>query len=110
MDSTQKFFAGGALTTSLVIGFKAELLNWFKNELSVWRFLFVCVVACWGFWAVRRFVVHPIHAKLDDLAKQQSDYTLNFNREQNVHIEAVRKQAAQHDELIKRVEALEGSK
>jgi hypothetical protein len=97
MDTTQKVFAGGALLTSLVIGFKAEFLNWFKNELTVWRFLFVCSIVAWAFWAVRRFVVLPIHKKIDNLAKQQADYTLNFNREQHAHIK-----------LEKRVAALDG--
>lgn len=99
MDTTQKVFAGGALLASLTIGFKAELLNWFKNELTVWRFLLVCSLIGWTFWAVRRFVILPIHRKIDDLAKQQLEYTLNFNREQHARIQ-----------LEKRVAALDGIK
>ena len=93
--------------------FKGEIIS----QLNVWwtaltpgrlvfggGVLWICVLVVW------RLLILPTQRKIDQLAKQQADYTMNFNREQHAHIEAVQKEQRRLDALEKRVAALDGIK
>jgi hypothetical protein len=93
--------------------FKGEIFSQVQGwwtALTPGRLIFGGGLLWIGLLLVWRLVLRPIHRKIEEIAKRQSEYKVSFNNEQGAHVQAVSEEKARYDELEKQVKALEGSR